>query len=204
MVRLGQRLKEERVAKGLTVEQVATATKIRPQFIIAIEQGRYKSLPSKAYAQGFVKNYIAFLGMPLRDAMAMFRREFDEREYVDVLPESFTRQRKIPMHRINWYRTAVSIIVIFLVLLGFLVFQYRAALFPPFVSITQPEENSIIRSEDVTVAGSTESNTTVIVNNLLANVDATGHFIKVIPVFPGRATIVVIVVNKFGKRSVVT
>src|SRR5258708_508503 len=102
MVRLGQRLKEERTLKNLTIDEVAKATKIRPQFISAMEQGNYKNLPSKAYAHGFVKNYISFLGLSMRDSLAMFRREFDEKEYVDVLPESFTKQKNIPLNKINW------------------------------------------------------------------------------------------------------
>src|SRR5258707_6377504 len=98
MVRLGQRLKEERLSKGFTIEEVAKATKIRPQFITAIEQSNYKQLPSKAYAHGFVKNYISFLELPLRESLAMFRRELDEKEYLDVLPDSFTKKKEIPLH----------------------------------------------------------------------------------------------------------
>src|SRR5437588_6343029 len=122
MVRLGQRLREIRQYKGLTIDEVAKGTKIRTQFISAIEKGDYKSLPSKAYAQGFVKNYVAFLGLPQRESLAMFRREFDEREHVDVLPESFTHKKIIPQYRFQWQGAITISCFVLVVLIGYLLF----------------------------------------------------------------------------------
>ncbi len=203
MTRLGQRLKEERIAKNLTIEEVAKATKIRPQFITAIEQSNYKKLPSKAYAQGFVKNYIAFLGLPPRDSLAMFRREFNEKEYVDILPESFTKRREIPLYRINWHKTVLGIGMIFLLLAGFLFFQYRAAIFDPSLRVSSPKENSTITDEGVSVKGSTDSNNMVTVNNYSTYVDTNGSFVKNIAVFSGKNTITIIATNRFGRKKII-
>ncbi|HSW98039.1 MAG TPA: helix-turn-helix domain-containing protein [Candidatus Saccharimonadales bacterium] len=203
MTRLGQRLKEERIAKNLTIEEVAKATKIRPQFITAIEQSNYKKLPSKAYAQGFVKNYIAFLGLPPRDSLAMFRREFNEKEYVDILPESFTKRREIPLYRINWHKTVLGIGMIFLLLAGFLFFQYRAAIFDPSLHVSSPKENSTITDEGVSVKGSTDSNNMVTVNNYSTYVDTNGSFVKNIAVFSGKNTITIIATNRFGRKKII-
>lgn len=203
MIKLGQRLKEERIAKNLTIDEIAKATKIQPQFITAIEQSNYKKLPSKAYAQGFVKNYISFLGLPLRDSLAMFRREFDEREYIDLLPESFTKKKDIPLHKINWQRTVLSGSVIILILVGYFLFQYRAAFFAPSLTVAIPKENSRIHTDMITVKGATDSNSTVMVNTILTYVDGTGHFTKIVPVFSGKSTIVIVSTNKFGKKTIV-
>jgi cytoskeletal protein RodZ len=203
MTRLGQRLKEERLSKRLTIEEVAKATRIRPQFIIAIEQSSYKKLPSKAYAQGFVKNYIAFLELPIRESMAMFRREFDEKEYVDVLPESFTKKRNIPLNRINWQRTVVVIALIIFGLLCFLAFQYRAILFNPRLSIAFPKENSSFANGNISVIGSSDPTATVTVANRSAYVDANGHFTKGIIVFSGKNTIIIVATNKFGRSTTI-
>ena len=202
MVRLGQRLREIRVYKGLSIEEVAKGTKIRSQFISAIEKGDYKTLPSKAYAQGFVKNYVTFLGLPQRESMAMFRREFDEREYVDVLPESFTKQNAISLRRFRWQGTLFASIVILLLLVGYLLFQDRSAFFAPSLSIDSPKEAATVTATDISVTGMTDPNATVIINNEAAYVDGTGHFKKIITVFPGKATITIISVNKFGKRRI--
>lgn len=203
MTRLGQRLKEERLSKNLSIEEVAKATKIRPQFISAIEQSNYKNLPSKAYAHGFVKNYVAYLGLPIRDSLAMFRREFNEKEYVDVLPESFTKQREIPLSRINWHKTVLTIVVVFVLLAGFLFFQYRAALFDPSLSVSSPKENSTVTSEEIAVKGTTDSNNTLLVNNNSTYVDANGNFTKTITVFSGKNTITIVATNRFGRKKII-
>ncbi len=43
---IGQRLREKRLKKGLTIEDIAKATKIRIGFLQAIENSDYKKLPS--------------------------------------------------------------------------------------------------------------------------------------------------------------
>jgi len=64
MVNVGEKLYEERVKKGHTLEEVSKATKIRASFLLAIEKGEYKKLPSGTYVHGFVRNYARFLGLP--------------------------------------------------------------------------------------------------------------------------------------------
>ena len=203
MVRLGQRLREIRQYKGLSIEEVAKATKIRAQFISAIESGDYKNLPAKAYAQGFVKNYVAFLSLPQRESLAMFRREFDEREHVDVLPESFTHKREIPLHRFRWQGAAIVTGIILILIIGYLLFQYRSAFLAPSLTIDSPKENATVTATDIPVVGTSDINTTVVVNNEIAYVDSNGHFKKIVSVFSGKAKITVSSVNKFGKRTVV-
>lgn len=203
MVRLGQRLREIRQYKGLSIDEVAKATKIRAQFISAIERGDYKHLPAKAYAQGFVKIYVAFLGLPQRESLAMFRREFDEREHVDVLPESFTHKKEIPLQHFRWQGAAIITGFVLILVIGYLLFQYRFAFLSPSLIIDSPKENAIVTATDIPVVGTTDTNTTVVVNNDVAYVDSNGHFKKIVAVFSGKATITVTSINKFGKKTTV-
>lgn len=201
MIKLGDKLSAERQRKGLTIPEVARATKIRPEFIIAIEKGQYNKLPSSTYAQGFVKNYIEYLGLSSRDLLALFRREFDEREYLGVLPESFVKKGDIPINPSKW-KGRVLILVGFILLVGvFLFFQYKAAIFGPYLSINYPPDLVSIKTQDILVKGSTDPNSTVMVNNLPVFVDSNGHFTKDISVFPGATTITITSTNAFGKTS---
>ena len=56
MKTVGQILRETRVAKGLTLEQIEKETKIRKRFLVGIEADDFREMPSQAYAKGFVKN----------------------------------------------------------------------------------------------------------------------------------------------------
>jgi cytoskeleton protein RodZ len=82
--RLGEELRDARLALGLSVEDVAAELRIRRVYLIALEEGRVKDLPSPAYAVGFVRNYAGALGLDpaemvrrLRDAVATGVRKTD-------------------------------------------------------------------------------------------------------------------------------
>lgn len=59
----GDILRDERLKRGLSVEEVAQATRIRPRFIRAMEEGRTEELPPGILAKGFVRAYARFLGI---------------------------------------------------------------------------------------------------------------------------------------------
>ena len=203
MVKLGDRLKEERKKQNLTIEQIARATKIRPQFLEAIEKGDYKKLPSSAYAQGFVKNYINYLGLPEKELLALFRREFKEEEFLGVLPESFTQPKEINLEGVRIKRAWVIGVGLLVVLILYIFFQYKSAIFSPSLSVKIPQENTTVTSQTLRVAGTTDPNTTVTVNNYPVFVDSAGDYEKEFTVFPGQVTVTVKATNSFGKVSTV-
>ena len=119
MVRVGERLHEERIKRGYTLEEVSKATKIRTSFLFDIEKGEYKKLPSGTYAHGFVRNYAKFLGLPDGELLALFKREYDEEKFLKVLPEGLLRKDDLPLKRIKFAQTFKVLILVFFVLLVF-------------------------------------------------------------------------------------
>ena len=202
MVRAGERLYEERIKKGLTLEEVSKATKIRSSFLTYIEKGEYKKLPSGTYAHGFVRNYARFLGLPENELLALFKREYDEEKFVKVLPDGFARKDDFPLKKLKFANTLRVIILIFIALIAYIIFQYRAAIFNPSLNVSSPKENSVISSQTVTVAGRTDPNSTVFINNETASLDKDGNFTKKINVFPGKSKITIKAVNNFNKTAI--
>lgn len=62
-VTVGTILRERREAKGLTREQAAEATRIKPVFLQAMEEDDYRLLPDELYVVRFLHEYAAFLGL---------------------------------------------------------------------------------------------------------------------------------------------
>jgi len=60
---VGGRLKATREEKNLSLDEVARATKIRKEFLLAIEEDRLDALPGSVFARGFVRTYADFLGV---------------------------------------------------------------------------------------------------------------------------------------------
>ncbi len=199
MIRAGEKLRETRLEKGLTLEDVSKSTKIKPLFLSFIEDGNYEKLPSVSYAQGFVKNYAKFLGLPEEEIMAVFRREFNEDRAFKVLPQGFEQKDDFPVSGVKIKSTAVFIFVIFLIFISYILFQYRYAFLNPPLDIESPKEGAVVSSSQITVSGKTDSNSTVYVNKDAVSVDQNGNFKKIINVFSGKVFITVKVINKFSR-----
>ena len=60
---IGRFLERTRKDKGLSLEEVEQATKIRKRYLAGLENEDYAMLPDAIYAQGFLKTYANFLGL---------------------------------------------------------------------------------------------------------------------------------------------
>lgn len=200
MIRVGDKLKEERLRKGLSLQQVSDSTKIRVNFLEYIERGEYEKLPSVTFAQGFVKNYISFLGLPQNETLALFKREFDEEKIFRVLPRGMAGGMDFPVSRVKISQFLI-IGLLLLSVLAFLVFQYKEAIFPPSVDIISPKENQTLNSSSVQILGKTDPNNIVFVNNLPVSVNDDGSFHKTLFLFQGGNDITIKVVNRFDKTT---
>lgn len=60
---IGKILKDEREKRGITLAEVAEATKIRTKYLDAIENDKFDVLPGEVYAKGFVTAYLKYLGI---------------------------------------------------------------------------------------------------------------------------------------------
>ena len=69
--RLGDELREARLALGYSTAELAAELRIRQAHLEALEEGRLRDLPGAAYAVGFVRSYAVALGL---DADQMARR----------------------------------------------------------------------------------------------------------------------------------
>jgi cytoskeletal protein RodZ len=201
MIRIGAAFAEERRRQGYSLEQVAKSTKIREEFLAAIERGDYKKLPSSAYAYGFVRNYAKFLGLPVEKSLAIFRREFDEKKNFEVLPKGLTKDDDFAIPKIRIGRGAVLGGLVLFVIVGFLLFQYRGALLDPGLEIEKPEENETVNSLTIEVQGNTDPSATLTVENEQVPVDGDGNFRKEITVFPGESAISFTSENRFGRKT---
>jgi cytoskeletal protein RodZ len=60
---IGRLLEHKRKERGLTLEEVEQATKIRKRYLTGLERDDYAILPDAVYARGFLKTYANYLGL---------------------------------------------------------------------------------------------------------------------------------------------
>ena len=92
MTELGQKLKEAREAKGLTIDQLHEITKIQKRHLVAIEEGNYDVLPGAFYARAFIKQYADAVGLNGEELLVEYQSTIPQSEKRDV-PQVSTGQK---------------------------------------------------------------------------------------------------------------
>ena len=59
--RIGETLRAARLAKGVSLEEAAAATRIRRSALQALETDEYDALPASVYTRGFLVTYTRYL-----------------------------------------------------------------------------------------------------------------------------------------------
>ncbi len=89
MARLGDYLRQQREAKGISLDDLAARTRIRVHYLQAIEAGDWGLLPGEAYARAFVRSYARCLQLDEADVLVRYRAErgpLDHRAVLQVGP----------------------------------------------------------------------------------------------------------------------
>jgi len=102
MESIGEFFRQVRETKGLTIDEVASKTRIRTDFVKALEEGNFAKLPDQVFARGFVRSYARSLGLDEEDAIHRFAQSagtyYDkqaERERLRVRQAEEERKRQV-------------------------------------------------------------------------------------------------------------
>jgi cytoskeleton protein RodZ len=136
-VGFGDRLRREREMRGISLEEIATATKIGTRALRALEEEDFDILPGGIFNKGFVRAYVRYLGMDEEQAVADYMAVAGEPEQKDVLdPENakiLEANWKAPKHdrvsdegaRLPW---AALLVLFALLAIAFSAWYFRGTL----------------------------------------------------------------------------
>lgn len=200
MKTVGQYIKDARAKKRYSKAKVAKATKIKEDFIEAIEKESWSKLPDFPVVLGFVKSIARTVGAEEKQAIALLRRDYPPNKELRVNPKPDVSDKFRWSPRLTFI-AGVAVVLIFT--LGYLGFEYYRFVSPPVLSVEVPKENQEIDKSPVTVSGETSSDATIKVNNQPVIVDDSGHFTTEIEINQETTDIVVVAVSRSGKETTV-
>jgi cytoskeletal protein RodZ len=200
----GQILHAARIDKKLDVEDVSRITRIRPQFIKALEADNYGDLPSATTTRGFIRNYAKFLGLNPEHLLAIFRRDFIENRQGQIVPRGVAEPVNPPSLWTPKTTIIAVVTLIFTVFGSYLFYQYRLLTGPPSLSVTSPSGDISLAQATVEVVGQTNPEAAVYVNGQLISLDKGGKFFFRLPLQPGPNQISVTAVAKSGRQSTIS
>ncbi len=179
-VGIGLRLRTQRLELNYSVQHIAALTKIQSSFIVALEEERFDVLPGQVYVIGFLKTYARALGLPVCMVDEFFAHPNDTAAQVKQNYKMY-----LPRENKNFLSLTVAIVALLLFFVGGIVIYYTKYLLsesnevPLNINVTsiqnpderadgggeptavdfEPEEDSLIREDDVDLHISDDADT---------------------------------------------
>jgi len=98
----GESLKQEREARGKTIEEMAEATGIRFHLLSALEQDAFDSLPGRGFGKLYIRAYAEVLGFDPRPVIEAYDRLVRETEAAAPAPAPASAPRPVEAMRARW------------------------------------------------------------------------------------------------------
>ncbi len=100
----GERLQREREMRGITLDEIANATKIGTRSLRALEQEDFDKLPGGIFNKGFVRAYARYLGIDEEQAVSDYLTATGEPAHKDPLDSEELKKLEE-----NWKTTRASV-----------------------------------------------------------------------------------------------
>jgi cytoskeletal protein RodZ len=94
LTELGNRLKEAREAKGLSLDELQTITKIQKRYLVGIEEGNYTIMPGKFYVRAFIKQYAEAVDLNPEEIFDLYKGDVPEIASTELPELSRVQSRK--------------------------------------------------------------------------------------------------------------
>lgn len=202
MKTVGEILKEARIEKKISLEEIEKLTKIRKKFLLAIEENSFSQIFQSPTIRGFIRNYAQILGLNPEAVLAVFRRDFSENEKGQIVPKGMIMP--IDKTTLSWSPRLTVILTVFLILglfFGYLGKQYLNYVSSPKIIVSSPPEGKIFSVKEIDVTGKTGKDVSLYINGEIINLGENGEFNKKITLFPGESEIVFEAVSRKGKKT---
>lgn len=202
MKTIGQLLKQARTAKKKSLEQVSLDTKIPQTTLQFLEADDFDRLPATPHVKGFIRNYAQAVGLDPHKALAVFRRDLVAGRSGAIVPQGLARPLNNQPGLARRLTVLLPVAAVLALFLGYLGWQLKGYLAPPELTITQPQPAAVLKGPAVEVKGWVSADSSVWVNETLAEVLPNGQFKAGISLLPGKNTLKIRAQNRRGKKAV--
>lgn len=199
---LGEIFKDARKQKGVTLLEAEIATKVRAKYLDAIENSNWNVLPQEVYVRGFIIAYAKYLNIDKEKVFLLYESEAIVRckgQKTEIAYNQSVSEKKVLITpKILAY---FSLAIVVIVMVSYIAYQVVGFAGNPNLKIFTPENYSIAESDSVDLAGATDVDTMVIVNNENVPVTSDGAFSLKLKLHNGVNIIKIKAVNKAKKES---
>lgn len=170
----GQRLREARLARRLTVDEVAVRIRIPPKQLRALEEGNLTVFSAEIYAKGAYTKYAAYLGVDSKDDWHHFLRTLAGANVKVPL--------RVPVPATWWQRTltptGLLVLVVGMIVLlvaGYIGWQVLSFVRVPELVLLEPS-TAVVEGSEILIKGRAEADAVVEINGERVLLDEANEF----------------------------
>lgn len=162
MDEIGQKLRNARIKKGYTIDDLQQITKIQKRYLIAIEEGQFDHLPGDFYVRAFIKQYSDAVGISSDDLLEEYKADIPNSQPSQEAAQQETKTRSIKEESNSFFSNLgnyipqivvgiVVIVIIAVIAFGMVHRNQNAS------SVTIPKDNTTQTTKKKTAKKSTKT-----------------------------------------------
>lgn len=202
---LGEILKNRRQEMGLRLDKISREIKISLRYLEALEEGRYEKLPGEVYVKNFLKTYGIFLNLNLAVLLEIYKKE------KNINSKTKRYSSKENQSKLSFFHFMITpriirfagLILLVLVCLGYLGWEIRKIITPPFLFVSSPLGNLATKEGIIEVRGQTDKEAAVAINGEEILVNEQGYFKKRVDLKKGLNVIKVSAAKKYSRKNII-
>jgi transcriptional regulator with XRE-family HTH domain len=124
---LGDVLKDTRIEKGMTLQDISNITKISVRYLNGIENGDWSMMPGNFYVKGFIRSYAKALKIDINPLLAEL--DIESKEDKTKVPSNIKTTTSNPVRANRFGKLfSLSLVVILILVVFFTIFYYASNL----------------------------------------------------------------------------
>ena len=92
----GEDLRREREIRGISLKEIADATKISKRFLEALERNDHKTLPAPVFTRGFVREYSRYVGLNVEEMVNRYNFAAANDDRIEKPPQVEKYAKQLP------------------------------------------------------------------------------------------------------------
>src|SRR5690349_19034261 len=92
----GEELRREREIRGISLKEIADATKISKRFLEALERNDHRTLPAPVFTRGFVREYARYVGLNAEEMVNRYNFAASNDDRIEKPPSMAKYPEQLP------------------------------------------------------------------------------------------------------------
>ncbi|MGH2739917.1 MAG: RodZ domain-containing protein [Actinomycetota bacterium] len=140
---IGEALRKARVRRGKSLMEASRDTRVRPEYLRALEAETFDQMGEAVYVRGFLRTYASYLGLDAEKVVGAYERAFGPAPAVGMpangsLAVGADRERRVGPRHISSGMLAGAVAIVLLVAIAAIGWFSRASTAPEAASVEPP------------------------------------------------------------------